>query len=788
MSDPDHALTKPSIAFVSDYVPRKCGIATFTRDLCEAVAAEAGPDSDVFTVAVNDIPEGYPYSPAVRFEIRQNTQADYRLAADFLNISQVSAVCLQHEFGLFGGPAGSNILTLLRRVRRPLVASLHTVLKDPLPEQRRVVEELGRVVDRLVVLSDTATGILREVYDIPAEKIVMIPHGIPDVPFVDPNFYKDQFGAEGKKVLLTFGLLGPNKGIESAIEALPAIVARRPDVLYIVLGATHPTIKRDSGEEYRNGLIRRAHELGVADNIKFVNRFVELEELCEFLGATDVYLTPYLNEAQIVSGTLAYALGAGKATVSTPYWYAVEMLAEGRGRIVPFNDPHAMAEQVIDLLDNETERHATRKRAYTFTRKMVWSQVARAYLAVFDEARENWVKRRLVTPVGAEAGRTSDAADELPEVDLRHLRTLTDDVGIFQHALFSTPNRAHGYCTDDNARALICTAMHWNQNRDLEVLPLMQTYLSFLAHALDTESGRFRNMMDYGRRWIEDVGSEDSHGRALWALGMGVAMCPHEPMIALATNLFKTALPATEQFTSPRAWAFTVIGIHAYLRRFGGDSDVRRCRAVLTERLAELFQENMSDDWPWCDDIVSYANAKLPHALLMSGKWLNHGEWIDLGKRSLSWLLKVQTNDDGVLSVIGSDGWMPRDGRRAQFDQQALNVHALVDACIEAYRVTREPHWVGEAQKAFSWFLGANDLRVPVCDFATGGCHDGLQADRINANQGAESTLAWLMSLLLMHDLQMERTLAAGPADKELQERQADAAAEPLDAHKAATS
>jgi glycosyltransferase involved in cell wall biosynthesis len=772
MSEIDHVPDQPTVAFVSDYLPRCCGIATFTHDISEAVYNVMGGDGDVFVVAMNDQPEGYPYPERVRFEVRQNSQADYRLAADFLNINQVSTVCLQHEYGLFGGPAGANILTLLRRVRRPIVSTLHTVLKEPNEDQRSVTEGLIEVSDRLIVLSETAVEFMTDIYNCPPEKVVMVGHGIPDVPFVDPTYYKDQFGVDGKKVLMTFGLLGPSKGLEVAVEALPDIVAKHPEVVYVIVGATHPHIKRDSGEEYRNGLIRRASELGVSENIKFVNRFVELEELCEFLGAADIYLTPYPNEAQIVSGTLAYALGAGKAVVSTPYWYAAEMLDEGRGRLVPFGDSRAISEQVNDLLDNENERHATRKRAYNFTRKLVWSQVGRDYLDVFEQAKENWVGRRMTSV--AVPGAEPDLAEDLPELDLTHLRTMSDDVGILQHAIFSTPDRDHGYCTDDNARALMCSAMYWSQTQDETVVPLMQTYLAFLTHALNEPAGRFRNFMDYGRAWTEEVGSEDSHGRALWGLGVATALSPNESMIALSTRLFKAALPATETFTSPRAWAFTIIGIQGYLKRFGGDSDARRCRAVLAERLANAFTGNASDDWPWCEDIVSYANAKLPHALLMAGKWLNRGDWIDLGKRSLQWLLDVQTNEDGALSIIGSDGWLHRDGRRAHFDQQPIEAHALVEACVEAYHVTREPHWIDQARKAFNWFLGGNDLRTPICEFATGGCHDGLHADRVNANQGAESTLAWMTSLLAMYELQMEQTLAASSADKEQQ-----AAAEP---------
>ena len=773
------ASDKSSIAFVSGYAPRRCGIATFTHDLCEAVAKQADPVHDVFAVAVNDRPEGYPYSNRVHFEVRESVQADYRLAADFLNINQVSVICLQHEYGIYGGTSGAHILAMLKRLRRPLVTTLHTVLKEPSQQQHLVMQEIGRLSDRMVVMSEIAHGILREVYDVPKEKIAIIPHGIPDVPFIDPSFYKDQFDVEGRKVLLTFGLLSPGKGIEYVIEALPEILRKHPEVVYIILGATHPHIKRETGEEYRNSLTRRVHELGLTEHVIFQNRFVELKELCEFLGAADIYVTPYLNEEQIISGTLAYAMGAGKATISTPYWHATEMLASDRGCIVPFRDAGAIAAQVIDLLDNETRCHAMRKRAYNYCRKMIWSRVAQNYLDLYTEASESWLKRRhAVGPAAAEA-RVAEKEDELPEVDLRHLRTMTDDTGMLQHSLYCTPQREHGYCTDDNARALIVTVLHWNLIRDESVLPLMQVYLSFLAHAMDEKAGRFSNFMNYDRSFSEVIGSEDSHTRAMWALGMAVALCPHESMIALATRLFTQALSAVESFSSPRAWSFAIVGIHAYLRRFGGDSEARRFRAMLTERLVRHFTDHMSDGWPWCEDVVTYANAKLPHALLMSGKWMQRGDVIDLGKKTLAWLLEIQTNDRGFLSLIGTNGWYPRGGQKAMFDQQPIEAHALVDACLEAYHVTRETCWVRRARQVFNWFLGDNDLHTPLHDFTTGGCRDGLHPDRVNENQGAESTLAWLMSLLMMHDLQMEQTLGRPPADKAEGERPVPKAIKP---------
>jgi len=770
MARSSSAFEKSPIAFIGSYVPRRCGIATFTNDLCTAVALQGGDNYDVFAVAMNDVPEGYPYPDRVRFEVRQPAQADYRLAAEFLNIHAVSAVCLQHEYGIFGGTWGAHVLALLRRLRRPLVTTLHTVLKDPSDQQKLVLQEIGRLSDKMVVMSEAAVGTLHDVFDVATEKIVMIPHGIPDVPFVDPTFYKDQFGVDGKKVLMTFGLLSPGKGLEYVIDALPAVVSKFPDVVYIILGATHPHVKRESGEEYRNSLARRASELKLDDHVIFVNRFVELSELCEYLGATDIYITPYLGAEQIVSGTLAYALGTGKAVVSTPYRYAEEMLAEERGIVVPFQDSRAISTAVLELLGSENRRNTIRKLAYNFCRKMIWKRVGQDYLDLFAEATEAWVeKRHKAVPKAARGSLTK--MDELPEIDLRHLRTLTDDTGILQHCRYCTPDRSHGYCTDDNARALIVASMLWDQTHDESAAELMQTYLSYLAHAFDADAGKFRNFMNYDRTWPDEPSSDDCHGRAIWGLGMGVALCPHESMIALATRLLLQGMPATESFTAPRGIAFAIVGLHAYLRRFGGDSEVRRYRKVLAEKLFRQFTDNMSDDWPWCEDILAYANAKLPHALLMSGKWMNRGDMIDVGKRALEWLIEIQTNPDGMLSFVGTSGWYRRGEEKPQFDQQPIEAHALVDACIEAYHVTREERWIDRARRALNWFLGDNDLRTPIYDFTTGGCRDGLHADRVNENQGAESTLAWLMSLLLMHDLQMEQTLGEPAADKSTGQR-----------------
>ena len=747
-----------SVAVIGNYLPRQCGIATFTTNLVEALSAEA-PDIYCWAAAMNDKPEGYAYPEKVRFEINQNKLTDYSVASQFLNISQTDIVCAQHENGLFGGPAGSHLLKLLGDLRMPVVTTLHTILKDPAPEYRDVMCKLSDLSDKLVVMSRKASDFLKDIYAVPEDKIVFIHHGIPDMPFIDPSFNKDKFGVEGKKVLLTFGLLSPNKGIENVLQALPAVIKKHPDVAYIILGATHPHTLKLHGDAYRIMLQQLVRRLDIGEHVIFQNRFVQLKELCEFLGIADIYVAPYLNEAQITSGTLAYAMGTGKAIISTPYWYATEMLAEDRGRIVPFHNPDAMAEQIIDLLDNDVDRNAMRKKAYMFSRDAVWKEVSRKYLQVFREVQLN--RTRNPRPRHAYVENIKAITNfELPEIKLDHLKAFTDDTGILQHANYTIPDRTHGYCTDDNARALLVAAM------GEKYLPangwgldfLSGHYLGFLLYAFNEKKGRFRNCMTYSRQWTEEIGSEDAHGRALWSLGKAVAFLQNPGHLAMSTTLFNKALRAVENFHSPRAIAFSLVGMHAYLDKFSGDSDVRRIREVLADRLFDQFKKNGTDDWPWLENALTYANGKLPHALLLSGRWMQRNDMIDMGLLSLKWLITIQT-EDGHFVPIGSNGWYEQGGPRARFDQQPIEASAMVEACVEAFNFTRDKSWFDNAVMCFNWFLGHNDLNLPLYDPKTGGCRDGLMADGINQNEGAESSLAWLLSLMTLQKLYADEIL-----------------------------
>ena len=733
------------IGFIGNYLPRQCGIATFTTDLCEAIAAEYDGTTCI-ALPVNDIEAGYPYPARVRFELTEKDIDSYRRAADFLNINSVDLVCLQHEYGIFGGRAGSHILALLRELRMPIVTTFHTILHDPDPDQQQVLEEVAALSDRLVVMSERGVEFLKKIYGIPGEKIDFIPHGIPDVPFMDPSFHKDLFGVEGKTVLLSFGLLSANKGIENVIAALPAILARHPNVVYIILGATHPQVVRNEGETYRLSLQWLAQENGVEGQVIFYNRFVSLEELVEFIGAADIYITPYLNEAQITSGTLAYTLGAGKAVISTPYWYAEEMLAGERGALVPFRDPAALAEQVIDLLDNEPKRHAMRKRAYLFGRAMVWPQVARRYMESFKRAR---AERRHFTPSGFAVKPLDKRPGELPPLKLDHLRLMTDDTGMLQHASFTIPNYREGYSIDDNARALIVST-HLEELGNGEAFELASRYLAFIGYAFNVETGRFRNFMDYQRNWLEKSGSDDSHGRTLWALGTVLGRSNGPALQSMAGWVFEQALPAILKTTSPRAWAFALIGIHEYLRRFEGDRRANQVRDKLAGRLLTLYKNSRSDEWCWYEAGLTYCNAVLPQALLMCGQWIPDKAMTEAGLESLHWLADLQRAEaaGGHFVPIGSNGFYRRGGERARFDQQPVEAQTMASACLEAFRSTGDEGWYKEARRAFEWFLGRNDLNLPVYDPTTGGCRDGLHPDRPNENQGAESTLAFLQTLL----------------------------------------
>ncbi len=733
------------IAVVGNYLPRQCGIATFTTDLCDAISTAYGA-ARLFAVPVNDTEAGYVYPARVRLALAQDELSTYEQAADFLNFTNFDLVCLQHEYGIFGGPAGSHILTLLRRLRMPVITTLHTVLREPNPDQRRVMEEIAALSDRLIVMSELSSQFLQEIFKVPSKKIDMVPHGVPDLPFLDPNFYKDRFGVEGKAVLLTFGLLSPNKGIESVIQALPHILSKHKNVVYMVAGATHPHILRREGDHYRERLQALAKEIGVESSVIFHDRFVSPEEMLEFIGAADIYVTPYRHEEQVVSGTLAYALGAGKAIISTPYWHAIELLDDRRGALVPFQSPDAIARKTVELLDTPAIRHAMRKRAYLYARGMIWEKVARGYMASFEQARKDRTREPRV--MFGDAG-LAKCLNQLPALKLDHLHRLTDDTGLLQHAIFAVPNYNEGYTTDDNARALLLTVLleQLEPKEPLATGDLASRYLAFLGHALNPMNGRFRNFLSYARTWSEAQGSEDCHGRAVWALGAVLARSKNQSLRGAAGHLFEIAVPPVIAFTSPRAWAFALLGIEEYLHCFPGDRDAQRMSTILTNRLVELHRANQSPEWGWFEDVLAYSNFRLPQAVLIAGHRTSDHQTTAVGLGALQWLDGIQRCARlGHFVPIGSQGFYRKGGERARFDQQPVEAGGAVSACREAYRITGDDHWRQQAWAAFNWFLGDNDLQIALYDPITGGCRDGLHPERVNENQGAESTLSFLMA------------------------------------------
>jgi glycosyltransferase involved in cell wall biosynthesis len=737
------------IAVVGNYLPRQCGIATFTTDLCDAISAEYG-SARLFAVPVNDTDSGYVYPDRVRLALQQDDLSSYERAADFLNFTNFDLVCLQHEYGIFGGPAGCHILGLLRRLKMPVITTLHTVLREPNPDQRRVMEEIAELSDRLIVMSQLSSQFLQEIFKVPGSKIDMVPHGVPDLPFLDPNFYKDRFGVEGKAVLLTFGLLSPNKGIENVIKALPEILASHKNVVYIIAGATHPHILRREGDVYRSYLQDLAREMGVESQVLFHNGFVSPEEMVGFIGAADIYITPYRHEAQVVSGTLAYALGAGKAIISTPYWHAIELLDDRRGALVPFQDSDAIARKAVELLDTPAIRHAMRKRAYKYARGMVWKSAAQGYMASFAQARSDRARQPRALFTDGSAG---TYLNQLPPLNLDHLHRLTDDTGMLQHATFTVPNYSEGYSIDDNARALILAVLveQLGGPEAAEIKNLAPRYLAFLGHAFNPENLRFRNFLTYERKWTEAAGSEDSHGRALWALGTVLGRSKNQALRGAAGRLFEEAVPAVVSFTSPRAWAFALLGIQDYLDAFPGDRQAQHARSQLATRLLDIYASNQSPGWNWFEDVVAYSNARLPQAVLIAGQRISDNVMVSAALGALNWLCETQRSPEkGHFVPIGSQGFYRKGREKARFDQQPVEAGGAVSACLEAYRATGDDCWRKEAWCAFNWFLGNNDLQVALYDPTTGGCRDGLHPERVNENQGAESTLAFLMALVEM--------------------------------------
>jgi len=720
------------VVFISSFLPRKCGIATFASDLIKNTALAAKGDFEPQVVAMQSGDQ--KYADPVKFEIRQNVKSDYICAADYINFSHVDAVCVQHEFGLFGGEAGAYLSLLLNRLKAPIITTLHTVVDEPDSVTHKSLVDVCNVSYKVITMNERGVSMLRDIYNIPTKKVKLIPHGIPDLPFVDSNYYKHKFSLEDRRTILTFGLLNRNKGIEVMLKAMPAIVKADPSVIYIILGMTHPNILKEEGELYRFSLRQMVKDLKLQEHVIFYNRFVDDHELHNFLCAADIYVTPYINEKQLTSGTLSFAVGTGKAVVSSPYWAATELLADGRGKLVGFKDSEQIAETVVEILQNDSEFYSLRRQAYDYGRSRTWPKIGQAYWKLFNA---KWLPVRI-------AAKTT-LSIEVPELSLAHLEKLTDDTGLYQHANFTIPNREHGYCTDDNARAVILMTKHYAQYSEPQALRLLDTYFSFIIHSQNSD-GTIRNFMNFDRSWLKDEPLNDAFGRVLWAFGTVMAQPPSSAYLSIAKSCFDKSVELIQK-QLPRGMAYSILGMCDYLKQFPGASDIKRQLELTADGLIIQYEENNYPDWDWFEEILTYDNAILPYALFVAGLTSGNKKYIEIAEKTCEFLLTNTFNNE-YFSFIGCKGFYERGGTKATFDQQPIEAASTVMMLRAAYDATQKEKYLTLQRKAFDWFLGQNELRIPLYDFRTKGCNDGLLRDGVNTNQGAESTLSFLLSLL----------------------------------------
>jgi glycosyltransferase involved in cell wall biosynthesis len=740
------------IAYISSFPPRECGIATFNYNLIQAIGSDETANSEEsFVVAMNDSEhlDTYEYPPEVKYKIRQENQKDYRRAADYINTSLVDTCILQHEFGIFGGENGVFILPLIARLKKPLITILHTILKEPSYMQLTIIREIAKHSAKIVVMSHRAVGFLTSIYGIPFSKIKLIEHGVPDLEPAAINQVKASLPFLNKKVLFTFGLISRNKGLETVIEALPKIVASNPDTMYVILGATHPGVIRNSGEEYRDSLKKLARKLNVENHLTFINKFVTEKELFDYLTACDMYITPYLNETQITSGTLSYAVGSGAAVISTPYWHALELLAENRGRLFDFKDASALATIVNELFEAPEKLNQLKANAYEYGLNLRWPVIGQIFVELLSEAlTKSLIKKErdkhIINP------------DEMPSFNLAHIQRLTDDTGIVQHAKYGIPNLKEGYCLDDNARALIMAIMAYQQNKSKVALELLPVYLSYIQY-MQHDDGRFRNFLSYSREYLDEIGSEDSFGRTIWSLGCLIDNAPNNSYREFGRELFKKSVPHFKDLKHLRGIANTMIGLASYLKAHPDDEQIRNQFDLLAKPLKEAFLLNTHGHWQWFEEKMTYDNAILPLALFCYYQTTKDAESLGIALESMEFLSQ-QTLSQGYLNPVGNAGWLYKDrGNMALYDQQAIETMAMVLMYFKAYEITQDITYISQMHICYQWFLGENSLHLPLFDHETKGCGDGLQPHGVNRNQGAESTLAyWISHLMVLKAMEYE--------------------------------
>ncbi|OFY78905.1 MAG: glycosyl transferase [Bacteroidetes bacterium RIFOXYA12_FULL_35_11] len=731
------------IAYIGTYPPRECGIGTFTMNLYKSMVSGNNSTTDLiegFIVAMDDHEQTFNYPEEVKLTIRQEHQRDYLKAVKFINLSGADICVLEHEFGIYGGQNGIYILPLLHRLEITLIVTLHTIVKTPSYNEKAVLQEICKMAHKVVVMSHKAIEFLTSVYNVDKEKIAFIEHGVPDIQY-NQEQSKKEFKLENKKILLTFGIISRNKGIETVIKALPKVIEKYPEVLYMVLGKTHPNVLRHSGEEYRNYLQRLIKSLNLDNHVFFMNEFVNQKELFKYLSASDIYITPYLNEAQITSGTLSYAIGVGSAVISTPYWHASELLADGRGRLFNFNDSEELSMIFMDLLDHPEALKNLRKKAYDYGKTITWPKSGGKYIELVEQILatkpEVLVKKE-----------TSLDPLILPPFSLDHIKRMTDDTGIIQHAKFGIPNLKEGYCLDDNARALLMALMAYRQKKDKLALNLAPIYLSYI-HYMQNKDGTFRNFLSFSRNFLDEVGSEDSFGRTIWALGYLLGNAPNDAYYQTGKLVFFDASPNFEKLQSIRAIANSMVGISYYLRSNPSDESMTERLRNLAGKLIKNYEENSSPDWKWFEPLLAYDNGILPLALLHSAEILYDDKISKIALETMNFLTEI-TLKDGYLSIIGNEKWYKKEGERSMFAQQPVDALAMVLMYHQAFHLTKDKEYLTKLFSSFMWFMGENDLRMNLFDFETKGCCDGFEKYGVNRNQGAESSLSYLISHLIV--------------------------------------
>lgn len=724
------------ILYVGTYPPRECGIATFTRDLTDAIDRRFSPYIGAKILAMNNNGLNiYNYPKNVHYQISDTNMDDYLEIAKKINDDDsIILVCVQHEFGIFGGDKGDNLLAFLELLDKPVVITFHSILPAPDERLRNVVRAIARRVDEIIVMTPKAIEILEDDYGIET-RITLIPHGIPTVEFESQEKEKLKLGLKYNIILSSFGMISSGKGYEHVIASLPEIVKKFPNLLYIIVGETHPNVRRHEGERYRNKLSKQITKLGLEKNVKFYNKYVTLEEICQYLKATDIYISSGNNPNQITSGTLVYAMGAGRAVISSPFLHALDAIKPDNGLLAEFENKDSFYKQILYLLENESIRREMEKNAYFATRHMTWPNVANSYMKVFKRymrLREPEIKN-------------------LPKINTSHLIKLTDNFGIVQFAEQTTPNMTSGYALDDNARALLVSTMHYEKFREFNQLNLIKTYLDYIEYVQD-DDGKLYNFVNKRKIINTRKWSPDAHGRALWALGYLISSknTPND-FKAKAEQIFIKGLNAASDMTSPRAIAFTIKGLCLF-NNTKDSSYVTSSIRKLAAQLEALHEGNSSSKWNWFEPYLTYANSKLPESMLYAYLATNERQYLDIGLSTLDFLIS-KTFKGSMFVPIGQDGWYEKDGKRAYFDQQPVDVAYMVQTLIMAYKITKDEKYKKKALNCFQWFLGKNMLKQVVYNEQTGGCHDGIGKNAINLNQGAESTLSYLIARLSLMEL-----------------------------------